>query len=255
MNAHDWTRVEDGMFHHFNTAWSIYLSDALNDGGLPEGFYVAAEQHAGRKVTDVLTLHRSEPPAGPPATLPRHPGLLSVAEREPRVNQTKTLVPSVRGSRRSLSVRHVSGNRIVALIEIVPPGNKSSKQGVRDFVRKVREALRAGVHVTVIDLFPPGRNDRSGLDGAVEEALTGASEALTERALTFAAYKATRPPVAYVDHPEVGEAIPDCPLFLTADQYVHLPLRATYAVAVRRFPWRDLIEPPAPPGGGTDPTA
>jgi hypothetical protein len=62
--------------------------------------------------------------------------------------------------------------------------------------------------------------------------------------LTFAAYSAGSPPVAYLEHPAVGEEVPELPLFLTSERYVNLPLGPSYAAAYRGMPsfWRDVLE-------------
>src|SRR5260370_23688552 len=39
MPIHNWTRVEDGTFHHFHTTWITHLSEALNSGILPSPYY------------------------------------------------------------------------------------------------------------------------------------------------------------------------------------------------------------------------
>lgn len=57
MPVHDWTRVHAGTFHAFHTAWVTHLSEALNGGVLPSGYYALPEQHLGRSIADVLTLH------------------------------------------------------------------------------------------------------------------------------------------------------------------------------------------------------
>ena len=56
MPIHDWTRVEPGIFHDFHSAWVMELRNALNGGVLPAGYYALTEQHAGKYITDVLTL-------------------------------------------------------------------------------------------------------------------------------------------------------------------------------------------------------
>ena len=43
------------------------------------------------------------------------------------------------------------------MCEIVSPGNKNSRHGLRSFVDKAARVLRAGIHLVVLDLFPPGR--------------------------------------------------------------------------------------------------
>src|SRR5262249_31783283 len=122
MPVHDWTRVEAGIFHDFHTVWTGMLRNVLNEGLLPQGYYVLAEQHAGRRITDVLTLHASPEPTEP-AWLPPDTGGIALAEVPPRVELKQTVAPAALTRRRSLAVRHVSGHRLIALIEIVSPAN------------------------------------------------------------------------------------------------------------------------------------
>jgi hypothetical protein len=58
MPIHDWTRVDDGTFHHFHTLWMGEISKRLNRGILPAGYYALAEQIAGGLGPDVLSLQR-----------------------------------------------------------------------------------------------------------------------------------------------------------------------------------------------------
>jgi hypothetical protein len=59
MPVHHWTRVEAGICHDFHASWIPEIRKALNGGLLPDGYYALAEQHAGRTIADVLTLHAS----------------------------------------------------------------------------------------------------------------------------------------------------------------------------------------------------
>src|SRR4051812_18897162 len=56
MPIHDWTRVRAGKFHHFHQRWIGALGDALNNGGLPPGYFALSEQQAGGPLPDVVTL-------------------------------------------------------------------------------------------------------------------------------------------------------------------------------------------------------
>jgi hypothetical protein len=38
MPTHDWTRVDAGVFHHFNQAWTVEITNALNGGSLPDDY-------------------------------------------------------------------------------------------------------------------------------------------------------------------------------------------------------------------------
>ena len=61
MPVHDWTNVTSGIFHDFHQSWAIEIRRALNGGLLPPGFSAMAEQWAGGKIPDVLTLQSSTP--------------------------------------------------------------------------------------------------------------------------------------------------------------------------------------------------
>src|SRR5262245_42376243 len=169
MPVHDWTRVDDGIYHAFHVGWIGQLQDALNGGLLPSGYYALAEQHAGKRIADVLTLHASPPSVELPA-LPPLGGGTAVAEVLPRL-QKRIAAPGARARRRTLALRHVSHHRLVALLEIISPANKDRAQHVTEFVDKAVAALDVGVHVLVADLFPPGSHDPQGINGAVWQRL------------------------------------------------------------------------------------
>ena len=57
---------------------------------------------------------------------------------------------------KTVTVRHVSGDRIVSVIEIVSPGNKASNNALRAFVGKAAEFLDKQIHLLILDLLPPG---------------------------------------------------------------------------------------------------
>src|SRR5665213_2362809 len=128
MPVHDWTRVDDGIFHAFHVAWIPEIQKRLNGGLLPEGYYALAEQHAGRTIPDILTLHASpgsEYATGPIPPLPQTgTGGTAVADAPPKVRRRETVEHAALARRRTVAVRHVSGHRLVAMIEILSPGNK-----------------------------------------------------------------------------------------------------------------------------------
>src|SRR5262249_23017938 len=70
-------------------------------------------------------------------------------------------------------VRHVSGDRVVAMIEIVSPGNKANRKGLNGFVDKVSSLLERGVHFLIVDVLPPGRRDPNGIHGAIWDEVAG----------------------------------------------------------------------------------
>ena len=248
MPVHDWTRVEDGIYHGFHTVWMGQLSSLLNEGLLPEGFYALPEQHTGRRIADVLTLYGgSTSDEGRPSFKLPAAGGTAVAEMPPKVRHRQTLQGSLTARRRSLAVRHVSGHRLIALLEILSPGNKDRASAVTDFVAKSVDALDAGVHLLVVDLFPPGRFDPHGIHGAIRHGLDLSEELYSlpqGEPLTLASYAAGADIEIYLEHLAVGNPLPDMPLFLTSERYVNVPLESAYAQAYRGMPtfWREVLE-------------
>jgi Protein of unknown function (DUF4058) len=247
MPVHDWTRVEAGIFHDFHNAWITEIRNALNGGLLPPDYYALAEQHAGRTVNDVLTLHASRPDgAAPPLQLPS--GAMAVAEAPPKVRRKLTAAETYRQRRRSLAIRHVSGHRLIALLEIISPGNKDRSGTVGEFVAKVIEALDFKIHVLLLDLFPPSRHDPREFHGAIWEYYDEEPYGLpVDEPLTAASYAAGSKVEVYLEHFAVGRPLPDMPLFLQSDYYITVPLEATYQAAYRGVPafWREVLEGPA----------
>jgi hypothetical protein len=154
---------------------------------------------------------------------------------------------------KAVAIRHVSGHQVVAMVEIVSPGNKNNQNGLNAFVRKAREALAAGIHLLIVDLFPPSPRDPQGIHGAVWGEDCGADYALpSDKPLTCVSYIGGAGAEALVELVAVGEALPQMPLFLTPELYVRVPLEATYQVAWDGLPayWRDVLtDEPEPPKG------
>jgi Protein of unknown function (DUF4058) len=245
MPMHDWTRVDAGTFHDFHLAWIAELRKALNGGVLPKGYYAQAEQFAGGRIPDVLGLHESDPLTDPPPD-PTGGGVATLTKTRPKVDERFSAMPKpVKGKSRSLAIRSAKGHRIVAFIEIVSPGNKDRVESVDEITNKVMAALAGGVHVLVLDPFPPGPSDPLGLHAIIWRRWTGDRPApYPDRPLVFAAYAAGEPVQAFVNRLAVGDDIPQMPLFLTPKKFITVPLAATYAEAYSGVPsfWRNVIE-------------
>jgi hypothetical protein len=249
MPIHDWTRVTAGTWHDFHLAWIAEIRNALNGGILPVDYYAQAEPIAGPLGPDVLTLQVPDTPVNGDAGLPSSSGggvAVSVAPPRMRLTAEAEMNDYVL-KRRTLIIRHVSGDRIVALLEIVSPGNKASRHGLRSFVEKAVEALYRGYHLLVIDLFPVGRRDPNGIHGAIWAEFSDAPfELPVGEPLTLAAYSAGLRKRAYVEPTAVGRELIDMPLFLEEDIYVNVPLEPTYRAAYRGVPrrWQRVLEAP-----------
>ena len=253
MPVHDWTRVDAGIFHAFHHDWITDISRALNRGLLPSEYYALPEQIAGGLGPDVLTLRRPSGNGAPPsADLPRGSVTLAVAPPKVRIRMGSE-ANRYAAKAKVVTIRHVSNHQIVAMVEIVSPGNKNNQNGLNAFVRKAREALAAGIHLLLIDLFPPSSRDPRGIHGAVWGEDCAADYALPDdKPLTCVSYIGGPAAEAFIELVGVGDALPDMPLFLTPDVYVLAPLEATYQSAWEGMPayWRDVLEGRLEPGGG-----
>jgi hypothetical protein len=231
-------------------AWIAEIRNALNGGLLPSDYYAQAEQIVGPLGPDVLTLQMAESSGNGPGATPSAEagGGVVVATEPPAVRfLDEAEMDDYVLKRRTIIIRHTSGDLIVALLETVPAGNKASRNALRSFVEKAVEALYRGYHLLIVDLFPPGRRDPQGIHGATWGKISDtAFELPPGELLTLAAYSAAPKKRAYIEPTAVGRALIDMPLFLEPEIYVNVPLEATYQAAYRSVPrrWRAVLEVP-----------
>jgi hypothetical protein len=239
MPIHDWTRVEAGDFHHFHQCWIVAIGNALNGGLLPPGYMAMAEQVTGRPIPDVVTLHARESTVGPEGgiAVATAPPTARVIAKIERVNYAK------RADR--VVIRHGRG-RVVAIIEILSPGNKESRHALRTFVEKAADIISQGINLLVVDLFPPTPRDTQGIHKAIWDELGDQPfEPPPGKPMTVASYVGADIPTAYVEPVGVGDVLPSLPIFLSDTRYVPAPLEQTYQEAWAVFPamLKELIEP------------
>jgi hypothetical protein len=249
MPMHDWTRVEAGIFHAFHHRWISAISDTLNEGRLPAGYYALPEQIAGRFGPDVLALQNgsdddeSEPSNGT-ADEPAG-GTATALQARPRTHTVlETEEAFYRRQKSSVVVRHSSGDRVVAMIEIVSPGNKSNQHAFRAFIDKACELLERRIHLLIVDPFPPGPRDPHGIHAAIWEQVEDDSyQPPVDQPLTLVAYECDLLTRAYIEPAAVGQPLPAMPLFLEPNGCVMVPLEETYSTAFAVMPqrWRSVL--------------
>ena len=206
---HDWTRVEDDVWHSFHTGLVAGTSGRLNRGTLPGTHYVMIE-----------------PQTGPPPDGIGH------------------------GSPRRIVVKRDAGGPPegdieVASVEFVHPLNRQDAAAASEFVDRLEKILRGGVHVLLIDLFPPAGLLPGGMHGAVADRFDVRYDPPPGEPLTFASYRSAGDETTeFVEPRAVGAAVPTMPLFLTADRYVNVPLADSYAAAYGPTPakFRRVLE-------------
>lgn len=236
MPMHDWTLVVAGIYHDFHHAWIEELKRALKRC-LPEGYYALAEQHAAGFGPDVLTLQERNGTQDGSVSLLTKPLTRHVirfdAGRLPR-------------KKSAIAVRHVSDDRVIAMVEVISPGNKASQHAFRALIEKAYDLILQGVHLLLLDPFPPGPRDPNGIHQAIAERIDPTQEVYhPEKPLTFVAYQAQPEITAYIEPISVGESLPEMPLFLTENLFVHVPLESTYRAAWENLPtrWQRVLEP------------
>lgn len=253
MPIHDWTRVGAGIFHDFHHEWISTIKRALNAGVLPPDYYALAEQIAGGLGPDVLTLEsvRADPGrtdgGGTTTGDASGDGAIALATGTPKVRFTAMAETEAYAHKRSrIAIRHTSGDQVVAMLEIVSPGNKASRRALRSFVEKAVELLDAGIHLLVVDLFPPGARDPQGIHRAIwSEIAEDDFQLPADQPLTLVAYSAGELKRAFIEPTAAGNPLPDMPLFLEPDRYVPVPLEGSYTAAFDAVPkrWQAELEP------------
>jgi hypothetical protein len=230
MPVHDWSKVEPNLFHDFHQTWTIAIRNALNAGILPKDYSALADQRSGGMIPDVLTVER--PANGKHGKDPTRGGNVLVGRPKTRFafQATKSLLAE---SANRILIHHPLGE-IVCVIEIVSPGNKNGKAAFDKFVDKSVRLLQNGIHLVVVDLFPPTTRDPQGIHKAIWDQIEDNEFNLpSKQNLTLASYVAPDPlaelnTTAYLEFIGVGESLTDMPAFLDHDHYVYVPLETTY---------------------------
>jgi hypothetical protein len=172
-----------------------------------------------------------------PAAAPSEAGLAANTPLQTRVQyDDENNIFAERANR--IAIHHPLG-AVVAVIEIVLPGSKSSAHAISSFVAKMRRVLNQGVHLLLIDPFPRGSHDPQGIhkaiwDGFEDEVL----ELPSDKPITLAAYVGGPLKRAYVEPIAIGDPLPYMPVFLANEQYIPAPLESTYQTT-----WSTTPEP------------
>ena len=232
---HDWTRVDAGLFHAFRFGWITTLSGALNRGVLPSDYFALIERRTRGAIDDFLDL-QLPPENGAPSGATRGIAAAKIPPRTGLVRRFESEANLYARRADRITIRDEEG-RVVALIEIVSPGHKGSTNPFRSFVQKTSSLILEGIHVLVIDVFPPGKRDPQGIHKAIWDEIEEEDFDLpADKPLVLAAYEAGLSPVAYVEPIAVGDVLPEMPIFLEEGYYVPTPLEATYQTAWNHFP-------------------
>jgi len=236
---HDWTRVEAGIYHAFHHEWISEIHRAVLRR-LPKDYYSLPEQQAAGFGPDVLTLkiEDQEPTESG--------GGVTTRVRPTTKLYQETDTDFYLGKQKSVAIRHVSGDRVVAMIEVVSPGNKNSAHALRAFTTKARQLLEDKIHLLIVDPFPAGRRDPNGLHAAIFEEFQDDPLPLPpEKPMSLIAYECDDRIRAYLEPIAIGDALRDMPVFLMPGYSIEVPLEATYMAAWEAVPrrWQQVLMP------------
>jgi hypothetical protein len=240
MPVHDWTLVNAGLFHEFHQSWCVHIKERLNRRALPKGFYALVEQRVNGPEPDIIAVETKKPdkPSAGTMLLPPTPSTQLIA---------RTTSDSLRYAQKAnrISIRHALGE-VVAVIEIVSPGNKESRHAIRSFRDKSLAILRSGIHLVIVDLFPPSERDPLGIHHVIWSEFTNeVFQWPAGKNLTCVSYEYGNDITAYIEPIAVSDPLPSIPLYLEPGYYVPLPLEETYQTALEGVPepLRELLTP------------
>ena len=231
MGVHDWSRVDDGIFHDFHHAWIEEIKRELNGGLLPEWLYALAEQQVSEFGPDVLALQA-----------PGSKDEMKSSERDDSSDSGSDTGLMVAPPRVAMTLQGAE--------DFYTPGNKSSQQRLEAFVRKACSLLRQGIHLLVLDLHLPTRRAPDGIHGAIWNIIGSSSDEdyhqPADKPLTLDAYQSRLDAgvTAYVEPVAIGDLLREMPLYVTAEGYVSVPLLETYDRAFAALPrrWASVLE-------------
>jgi hypothetical protein len=220
MPLHHWPnpRVPWLSFHNH---WVVRLVEYLNQEALPTGFRARPTELVVGIEPDLLVLQDHDMP--------------HVATQPALSEATLTaIVPSPADLPLVGIYSAYDASRLVAVIELVSPGNKDRSEAVSAFVEKVLFLLHDGVHVMVVDVIslprkPLRRDILARLDQPETEATADQLWLSSYCSLPARAPKSQLEVREWARAAEVGTTLPGLPLFLRADQlWVNVDLEATY---------------------------
>lgn len=227
--------------HHwesFHSNWATRLADLLNDSLLPPEFIAEEHTHAGTRLEiDVATFEQQEAATGVRASGSGGTAVLPQLVYSPPAPQFT--IPAVLADRFEVRVfATAAGMTLVAVIELVSPGNKDRPEECRAFATKCASYLYQGVSLIIIDIVT---NRQANLHNEMMRLMN--ANATTGFPPSTNLYAVAYRPVMRAERPEVdvwpvacalGEPLPTLPLRLTGDLFVPVDFESTYDEACRR---------------------
>jgi hypothetical protein len=209
MPIHDWTRAPDFAFHSFQHGWVVEASRRLNKGLLPRPLYSMTETIDLRPQTG---FHNLPEPKGPVVSRHSWEERLTDADEQPPRSAFQSRDDQPQYACRLLTVRDDLHQPLAAIVWITDQ-DKRTPYRLEAITGMATAALTRGIHLLVIDLFPPLAQEPKSIHELIWARARGVSLAMpSDQPLTVASYDAGNELTAYVDPLAVGDPLPDAPL-------------------------------------------
>jgi hypothetical protein len=218
----------------FHAQWAGSLAAALNRD-LPRPRYFAATQaHVGAKVEADVAEFEALPEAGGLTN-----GVAGVAVQTYAPPVTELAMPLVFPDDFEVQVFDTRGGaRLVAVIELVSPGNKDRAEHRRAFAIKSAAYLQRGIGLVVVDVVTERQfnlhNELAALLGQDERYRMPAEVFLYAVAYRPVSLHGTNQASLWMVPLNVGQPLPRLPLALRGNGCVPIDLEATYNEARER---------------------
>jgi len=239
--------------HHwesFHSNWATRIADGIT-AELPPEFQVEEHTHAGPGFEiDVATYEGETSPEDMGSTGPALATRAAPAYAPPVPDRT---IPAAFPDTFEIRVfSTTAGLTLVAVVELVSPGNKDRPAERRAFATKCASYLAQGVSLIVIDIIT---NRRANLHNEIMHLMEAAPDLNFPADVTL--YTTAYRPARRQEHEEidlwmrpltVGAPLPVMPLRLTGDLFVAVDFEAAYQEAClrRRLP-SAVVRPFNPP--------
>ena len=216
MPLHDWSKVISNHFFNLQVPWLLSLIDRLNKDLLPK---------------DLYSITQFDFPSTPIALAP------PFADWDEWGDRIRSRQHRGEWLQHSAVIRQRKTHQLVAAIEIIRPQNLQSAKAVRAMTSRILKYLQSGIHLLLIDVFPPTEPKQVGFHAGVWKKLGHPPETTAAgQSPQVVSYLIGDTVEAFL-HPLVfGVSLGEMPLFLTPTQVVNLPLEETYQHAWSRLP-------------------
>lgn len=220
----------------FHSNWATKIADALTERWLPPEYIAEEHAHVGSQIEiEVATLERGDPAAPIRDSI----GIATMPIKAWAPPDPDAVLPATFLSTFEIRVlSHTAGPRLVAVIELVSPGNKDRVAERQAFAIKCASFLVQGVSLIIVDIVT---NRRANLHNEILQLLQGADIAQMDSAATL--YAVAYRPLLRAGKEEIdiwrtpltlGQPLPTLPLSLSADVVIPVDFEATYAEACLR---------------------